>query len=245
MTPAPTPRLSLCMIVRDEEAQLGACLASAAPWVDEMVVCDTGSRDRTVALAARLGASVVHAAWHDDFAAARNEALAHATGDWVLSLDADEQLAAGAGPRLRDLAGTRPSPMEPCIYQLRVRHHLDARDPSQVTEQDFGRLFSRHPRLRWVSPIHEYVSWQAGPPGERLLVLHAPDVVVEHHGHAAGPRQARDKAGRNIGLLRRAMAQAPQDGYFAFKLAQQLLEAGDYPEAAALVRGGIDLALHG
>jgi len=231
------------MIVRDEEAQLGDCLTSVAPWVDEMVVCDTGSSDGTVALATRLGARVVRAAWREDFAAARNEAMAHATGDWVLSLDADEVLAADAGPRLRALASKMPSPIEPCIYQLRVRHHLDTRDPSQVTEQDFGRLFTRHPRLHWVGPIHEYVTWRAGAPGERLLVLHAAEVVVEHHGHAAGPRLTHDKAGRNIALLRRAMAQAPQDGYFAFKLAQQQLERGHYAEAATLARGGIDLAL--
>ncbi|MEE9126774.1 MAG: glycosyltransferase family 2 protein, partial [Planctomycetota bacterium] len=78
------PRISLCMIVKDEESFLDACLRSAAPCVDDMVIVDTGSTDRTVEIAEAHGAMVFHFEWCDDFAAARNFALEHATGDWVL-----------------------------------------------------------------------------------------------------------------------------------------------------------------
>ena len=93
--------ISLCMIVRDEARDLARCLASVAQGVDEMVVFDTGSRDATVRIAAAHGARVVQGAWNHDFARARNVALAHATGDWVLILDADEELDGADTHRLR------------------------------------------------------------------------------------------------------------------------------------------------
>ena len=100
------PTVTLCMIVKDEEAMLGACLDSVRELVTEMVVVDTGSSDRTPAIAREAGARVVEFPWCDDFAAARNAALPHLTTSWILMLDADERLAPGAGePIRRAIAG--------------------------------------------------------------------------------------------------------------------------------------------
>ena len=95
------PKLTLCVIARDEEAMLPDCLASVRGVVDEIVVVDTGSKDATPAIAANAGARVVERAWDDDFSAARNAGLEACSGDWVLVLDADERLAPGAGKALR------------------------------------------------------------------------------------------------------------------------------------------------
>ena len=86
--------LTACLIVKDEERMLGACLESVRDAVDEIVVYDTGSSDRTVQVAREAGATVVEGEWQDSFAIARNAALAHAKGEWVLSIDADERLQA-------------------------------------------------------------------------------------------------------------------------------------------------------
>ncbi len=80
------------MIVRNESAHLADCLGSVADLVDEIVVVDTGSTDGTRDLAARFGARVYEFTWVDSFAAARNESLRHATGDWIFWLDGDEFL---------------------------------------------------------------------------------------------------------------------------------------------------------
>ena len=88
--PAKRQTLALCMIVKDEEAHLGCCLESVKGLVDEIVVVDTGSTDRTVEIARQYGARVFSYGWHDDFAAARNVSLSHAGADWILVLDADE-----------------------------------------------------------------------------------------------------------------------------------------------------------
>ncbi|UDF33388.1 UNVERIFIED_ORG: glycosyltransferase [Shinella sp. XGS7] len=100
-------RLALVVIARDEAAHIERLLRSVAPWVDEMLVLDTGSRDATPALAAACGARVAHFAWCEDFSAARNRALDLAAADWHLVLDADEWLIEG-GPALAALRQQPP-----------------------------------------------------------------------------------------------------------------------------------------
>ena len=86
------PKLALSMIVRDAAATLDGCLRSAKGVVDEIVIADTGSSDSTPDIARGYDAKVIHIPWENDFAAARNQALAEVTADWILSLDADERL---------------------------------------------------------------------------------------------------------------------------------------------------------
>ena len=92
------PRISLCLIARDEGDVIERCLESARPYVDEVVVVDTGSNDDTRGKAKACGAKVVVRTWTDDFSAARNAALAEATGEWLLVLDADEWVEGGDAP---------------------------------------------------------------------------------------------------------------------------------------------------
>ncbi len=87
------PTLSLCMIVKNEENFLGQCLDSVKGLVDEIIIVDTGSADRTKEIAGRFTDKVFDFEWCDDFSAARTESLRHATGDWILVLDADEVIA--------------------------------------------------------------------------------------------------------------------------------------------------------
>ena len=84
--------MSLCLMVRNEEAALPGCLQSAAGLVNEIIVVDTGSTDRTKEVAAGFGAKVFDFPWCDDFAAARNECIRHATGEWIFWMDADERI---------------------------------------------------------------------------------------------------------------------------------------------------------
>lgn len=101
---ATAPRLSLCMIVRDSARTLPACLESIARWVDELVVVDTGSLDDTRSIASKYSARVFDFPWCDDFSAARNESLCHATGEWLFWMDSDDTISAENGRQLRALA---------------------------------------------------------------------------------------------------------------------------------------------
>src|SRR5258708_3961820 len=102
-SPVMRPRVSLCMIAKNEEANLPICLGSVADLADEMILVDTGWRDRAGEVAAVLGARVFDFAWVDSFAAARNESLRHATGAWIFWLDGDEWLDAANRQLLREL----------------------------------------------------------------------------------------------------------------------------------------------
>src|ERR1700728_350580 len=95
--------VSLCIIARNEAANLAACLGPLTAIVSEVIVVDTGSTDDTRAIALASGARVFEFPWCDDFAAARNESLRHATGEWVLWMDADDRVDEPNRQRLREL----------------------------------------------------------------------------------------------------------------------------------------------
>ena len=141
--------LSLSMIVRNEEARLEGCLASVKALVNEMVVVDTGSTDATIAIAEAAGARVERISWPGDFAPARNAALDFLSGDWVLVLDADEQLRPEVVPSLRALMA------QPDVLVINLlRYEVGA---AMAPYSSVSRLFRRHPALRWSRPYHSMI----------------------------------------------------------------------------------------
>src|SRR3989344_1568817 len=96
------PTISLCMIVKNEEKYLEQCLDSVKDLVDEIIIVDTGSTDKTKDIAKKFNAKTFDFKWTDDFSAARNESLKHATKDWTLVLDADEILDKEAVKIIKD-----------------------------------------------------------------------------------------------------------------------------------------------
>lgn len=209
--------ISLAMIVKNEAAGLPACLASVAPAVDEIVVVDTGSTDGTQDLARTHGARVVEWPWRDDFAAARNEALAHARGPWVLVLDADERLAAGAAPRLRALcaAGNADG------FNCRLVSTLPPGEPSPTIVHWYCRLFRQREGVAYEGRVHEQIAPSIVRSGGRIAQS---DLVILHEGYA-DPNPA--KLNRNLALLRRQLAERPDDGFARFNLGLTLVSAGD------------------
>ena len=106
------PTISCCMIVKNEEAFLEACLESIKDFVDEIIIVDTGSIDGTVGIAGRYTGKVHFHPWNNSFSEARNHAMSFATGDWILTIDADEELVAGSGDDSYDrLFGKPDRPM--------------------------------------------------------------------------------------------------------------------------------------
>ena len=140
--------VSLCMIVKDEEAMLPRCLAAVADHVDELIVVDTGSTDRTVEIAEGFGATVLHHEWDGDFAAARNVGLDAATSDWLMYLDADEVLVEGEGERLRELLGHT---WREGIFLVETNHVGELEDGVGV-QHNALRLFKNRPEYRFTGP---------------------------------------------------------------------------------------------
>jgi tetratricopeptide (TPR) repeat protein len=222
--PATGLRLSLCMIVRDEEEMLPRSLAAVADAVDEIVVVDTGSRDRTVEIARSFGATVVEREWTGSFADARNASIEAASGDWLLFLDADEVLDPADAPLLRELTGRT---WREAFYLVETNHTGELGDGTAVTHNAL-RLFRNRPEYRFEGRVHEQIAHNlpSGLP-ERIEPTR---VRVDHYGYLGAVRDAKEKSRRNIELLRGQLAEAGAAGanpFFHFNLGSELAAAGD------------------
>lgn len=240
--------LSLSLIVRNEAALLGACLESARPWVDEIVGVDTGSTDGTQDLLRAAGARVFDVPWVDDFSAARNAALDRCTGDWVLILDADEELDAASGPLLRQLAEGAKAP----AFRMTLRNYLDtglqtalgnapqANDGNHPRAFGFShyvdfqglRFFRREPWVRFAGRIHELVDDCFT--GRGLPILPS-EGLIHHFGKTLVDREA-VKRTTYLTLARKDAEETPGSTQAQFNLLQQAFAAQDWTTVIAAAR---------
>lgn len=204
--------LSLCMIVKNEEQYLADCLESVKDVVDEIVIVDTGSNDRTVEIGETYGAKIYSFDWTKDFSAARNASLELATGDWILYMDADERLLSGQDTGIKKLIKRH----DIYAYILNVISVQQYKGHSEKYSMAYPRLFRRDPRIRFEGIVHE----QVGPSLKRNgLRVEASKIKIDHLGYGVSWELVRDKNERNINLLRSQLAQTPDDMYIRFQLA--------------------------
>jgi 2-polyprenyl-3-methyl-5-hydroxy-6-metoxy-1,4-benzoquinol methylase/glycosyltransferase involved in cell wall biosynthesis len=191
----PMPTLTVGIIARDEETNIGRCLESVYRVADEIIVGDTGSTDATVAIAESYGAKVIPMdpvdAQPEGFAGARNAVLAQATGDWFLWIDCDEQLVGGPGLR-RYLDGTTFNG-----YVIRQTHlYLDGPPTQDIPV----RIFRHTGQVRFYGCIHEQP--QDGDPNADVYPsLDAGDLRIAHTGYLTPGGRERKRVGRNRPLL--------------------------------------------
>ncbi|MHB1159389.1 MAG: tetratricopeptide repeat-containing glycosyltransferase family 2 protein [Chloroflexota bacterium] len=194
-----SPSVSVCMIVKNEAANLRACVESLGDLASEIVVVDTGSTDDTVQVAESLGARVYPFAWIDDFAAARNESLRHATGEWVFWLDADDRLCPEVVAQLRRAVASGRSDAYSCLVASRKPNGSE-----DVVEHI--RLFRNGLGIGFQGAIHETVAPDIARLGLRLSGTGA---TILHGGYAS-PEETRRKSERNLAILERELALHPE-----------------------------------
>jgi hypothetical protein len=233
VAPAPRMRVSLCMIVKNEEHNLADCLASVADLVDEIVLVDTGSSDRTREIATSFGARVFEFPWVESFAATRNESLRHATGDYTFWMDADDRLDLENRQKLRALfAGLLD---ENTAYVMKCLCVPEA-DGHGGTVVDHVRLFRNRADLRWDYRVHEQILPAVRATGATVRWA---DVVVRHTGYA-DPSQRRRKLERDLRLLRLEDAERPDHPFVLFNLGSVLQELGRVEEAINYFRRSLE-----
>lgn len=162
--------VSLCMIVKNEEKVLARCLDSLVSLVDEMVIVDTGSTDRTREIAAGYGARVYEFDWVDDFSAARNFAFSKACCEYIYSADADEVLTEENQKKFRILKESLLPEIE--IVQMKYGNQLEHGSVYNFDEEYRPKLFKRKRDFVWEEPIHEIVRLEP--------VVYDSDIVVSH-----------------------------------------------------------------
>ncbi len=223
--PATGMRLSLCMIVRDEQEMLPRCLASVADAVDEMVIVDTGSTDATVEIARSFGARVLFHKWTGSFAQARNVSFDAAEGDWLLCLDADEVLVEEDAPLLRSLTGRT---WREAFYLSETNYTGDLEDGTAVTHNAL-RVFRNRREYRFEGRLHEQIAHCL--PGYLPERVEASGVRIEHYGYLGAVRDSREKSRRNIELLRLQQRESPPTPFLHYNLGSEYAAANE-PQAA-------------
>src|SRR4051812_30683622 len=217
--------ISLCMIVRDEEAMLPRCLDAVAEHVDEIVIVDTGSTDATMDIARSYGAKVIETEWTGDFAAARNVSFHAATSDWIVYLDADEVLGDDQGPRLRELTGRV---WREAFFLVETNHTGELEDGTSVHHNAL-RVFRNRPEYRFTGRIHEQIAHTL--PGHVVERVETTDIRLEHFGYLGVVREEKDKSRRNLELLERQLAENGESPFLHFNLGSEHGALGQHEDA--------------
>lgn len=217
-------KLSLCMIVKNEEEHLPRCLKSVQGVVDEIIVVDTGSSDRTVAIAEGFDAKVYHFPWTGDFSAARNFSLDKATGDWIIFLDADEELVEGDGPKLRELITCG----EADGYYLTEINFVGDKPGIDAMINTAFRVFRNRSEYRFTGAIHEQIVACVQNHGGQIAFS---DVRINHYGYLNQTSRGKKKIQRNLAILQEEIKKRPADNFTRFNLGVEYLRMGNYREA--------------
>jgi glycosyltransferase involved in cell wall biosynthesis len=249
-------RLALSMIVRNGEQDLAHCLESVRGIVDEIVMADTGSTDSSIEVAQQFGARVIHVPWTNDFSAARNAALNAVSADWVLVLDADEQLDEQAKTQI---AGATRSTTT-AGYSVTIRNYVhnlterswgksaianDGRLPRAAhfpgyVEHENVRLFRKRPEIYFVGRVHETVGTRIREIGGKVKPA---DFLIHHFGFVAPAELKREKNVFYRELGRQKVQEMPESGQAHFELGLVELEHfHNNEEAARLFAKACDLS---
>lgn len=222
------------MIVKNEEKALPSCLSSVKDVVDEMVVLNTGSTDRTSEIAREFGARVYHFEWCNDFSAARNESLKYVQGDWVLVLDADEVLVPEIVPTLKQAIK--------CDRYLLINLLRQEIGAQQSPYSLVSRLFRNHPDICFSRPYHALVDdsvslilsqkpdWQVG---------YLPEVAILHSGYQKSAIAQANKFSKAQAAMEGFLACHPKDPYVCSKLGALYVQTGFVARGIELLERGL------
>jgi glycosyltransferase involved in cell wall biosynthesis len=190
--------------------------------VDEIIIVDTGSSDRTLEIARQFDSKLFHFAWNDDFAAARNESLRHASGNWILQLDADERLLPESKAELRQCIESGGA----TCYSVVIDSPAERLKKGHISRAH--RLFQNLPGIQYSGRIHEQIS----PSVAKIKGSEkATNIKLLHLGYAKNAEAMHEKSQRNFDLLKKQIADEPDNAYWHYTLAQNLILSQNYRDA--------------
>jgi glycosyltransferase involved in cell wall biosynthesis len=245
------PKISLCMIARDEEAFIGDAIRSVFPIVSEVIVVDTGSVDRTKEIVTSLGAKVFDFQWINDFAAARNFSLTKATGDWILVLDGDEAIAESDLAELQRLTLDRTR----CTEFLQRHYSSDQRlsgfipvsgqypkwerEHAGYFESNCVRLFPNREGLHFQGRVHELVEHSIYAQKKHAIIR--TQIRIHHYGHTSEVRNRKNKTTLYTPLGENKLKDNPNDWKNFFELGVEHNQSGRHRECISAFKRSIEL----
>ncbi len=244
------PRISLCMIVKNEEADLPRCLDSVGGVISETIIVDTGSTDRTIEIAREYGAKIINFEWIDNFSAARNVSINAASGDWILILDADEIIAKQDIEALLKLCN---SP-EYDAYGLHYRNYTNESSGSIWVPNDYAytegngiagwfptrkvRLFRNDKRIKFTGAVHEVAEPAIRQNGLRIGEAHFP---VHHYGELK-KKTITDKKLKYLEYGKKKIEEEPENPMAYYEYGVQCSGFGAYEDAAEAFKKTLELS---
>lgn len=210
--------LSLCMIVKNEEKHLARCLTSVKDVVDEIVIVDTGSTDSTLEIAELFNASIFRFNWINDFSVARNFALSKCQSDWILYLDADEELNQNCIEELKERIEEKSAAINCIVKSL-------TQEESKIGMMKYPRLFPNDSRIKFEGKVHEQIQHSLD---RYKIPLVDSTIEIIHYGYILDDKSAKAKLERNLNLL---LTSKTKNHYDTLKLAQTLHGLKRFDEA--------------
>jgi len=197
------PKLSLCMIVKNEEKFLPGCLESVKNIADEIIIVDTGSTDKTIEIARRYNAKIFHLDWKNDFSIARNESIKHSTGEWILVLDADERLNPNQETKLKKYLNSNFDALYVKVINL-------GKDGKPDVINEYPRLFRKKDWIKFEGRIHEQITPSILRNCGKIAKT---DITITHLGYAQSDEIMSKKYERNLNLLLEEIKENPDNAY--------------------------------
>ena len=224
-----TKDLTVCIIARDEEKNIGDCLESVQNCADEIIVVDTGSTDNTVNIASQYKCRIINFPWTNDFSAARNIGLSLVETEFVLVIDADERLI-----NPEELANvTENANKETGAWLVHVHSPITANVSSSNM---LLRLFRYKPGIKFSGIIHEQVLPSIIKAGYKLEQSR---VILNHIGYMASQDALKQKHLRNLSLLDKALDEKTDNSYYLYQRAKIHFGLKNFDEAENDIRKAI------
>src|SRR3989344_5201315 len=238
----PKQTISLCMIAKNEEKYLEQCLDSVKEFVDEIIIIDTGSADKTKEIAKKFGAKIYDFKWQDDFSAARNESLKHATKDWIIVLDADEIIEEKDLEKIRNLVENEK---EFSGFQLEQRSYISKYFEGAVENHSefesikqypfyvpnfLGRLFKNNIGIIFQHKVHELVEEFMK---EKNLKYRKTDSILHHFGSLKDENIIKEKAEQYSKIILKQLEDNPESARYNYQSARMFIGRNDLANALA------------
>jgi len=223
------PLISLCMIVKNEQDNLERCLKSVKDVVDEIVIVDTGSTDKSIEIAQKYKSKIIYTIWHNDFSDARNLALDQASGKWILHLDADEELHDSSINQIRPKLERSKADGIGVI----LRNHQPKDDLIPFLDESQVRIFLNKTNYRFRNKVHEQI---VPAIAENAGKFEESDIIINHYGYQANNEQ---RVQRNLNMLKDELQESPQDAYLLFKMGETYKALKQWDKAAEFLTKAI------
>ncbi|WP_099191483.1 glycosyltransferase [Tepidibacter mesophilus] len=220
--------ISLCMIVKNEEKYLHRCLSSIEDLVDEIIIVDTGSIDNTIGIAKEFSAKIYHYEWDNNFSNARNFSLSHATKDWIILMDADDEFVSDDKEKFIDIVNTSNKHG----HYFKTLSYAGDRVGENIVSNLNLRLIKNINKYKFIGAIHEQIDCISGD--IEYKNFSSEDIRVIHYGYLNDVAKDKNKRQRNIGIIKEELEKNPNNNFHLFNLGNEYFAMGDNEKAFEL-----------